>query len=258
MVHRPLPDSQRQLDNGALLAVSTWEGCYPTVFELQLQVRFKVVPRAPLWVGLELREGGLRLNPVTRLLASALLRALKAVANQRGAELTYSLGEHAHAATHVTRSRRMFRSDGAVPLPIMYEGRLGTWHWAQGEWTPVERGPDFFDDRHYYTFALNTAHIDWNSWELVNTPVGPVGMSLFTGQQPIYAVLYDEVDGSARRFMDLEFLPPDDRVPEAELCEVSCPLQGGDRSEQCRGQFEPNLGVLLSEVGFQGAADEAA
>lgn len=234
LVHRPLAGDEAawalSADGRAVLEISE----LPPIWELQIQVRFKVRPSGHLWVGLELRQEAMKLGWVTRQMAYAILKVAQSLAAQRGAELRYTLGddkftERPHIAAPIMGAHRMFRSDGPTKLPITWPGRKGTWHLSDGQWVPVERSSNFFDTDHYFTFILNTPRLDWNTWQLTKLPgLGSLDIATFIGKQPCCSMLYDDGEeevkarcgatataatataGLSRRrlFVDVEWRPP--------------------------------------------------
>jgi len=161
----------------------------------------------------------MQLNMLSRSLSRILLKVARTKAQQRGADLHFAIGDEGtgqnpHIAVPVMGAYRMFRSDEPMTLPITWEGKKGTWHRnASGDWTAIERGENFLDTSHWFTFVINTAHIDWHRWKVENIPaVSELDLGLFWGRQACHGLLFDE-GGQDRHhprriFFDLELSPP--------------------------------------------------
>jgi len=240
LVHKSSEDG-KLVTPAELTAVLEVSGPPTACWEFQLQVRFKIVPKGPVFVGFELQDGPLQLGIFTRGIARAILSVGQSMARQRGADIRYTLGdekegERPHIAIPVTAFLRMFRSDGPVPLPIMHPDKNGTWHLSQGSWQPIERAADLFDTEHYFTLVFNTNYIDFYLWNFVSIPaLGSLDLATLCGSQALHTLIYD--DGEAgrdtaeaedfqrrRAFLEMELLPPHARHEKDEdvaLCAES-------------------------------------
>lgn len=197
------------------------------VWELQVQMRFRVQPKGQIFVGFECREGPLQLGPVSRAFARGALGFGQSLASSRGVDIRITFGDerrgiNPHIAIPVSAFLRMFRSSEPVPLPIMH-APVGTWHSSKGTtWEAIER-PTVLDTEHYWTFAFNAINIDWHMWSLVGIPlIDSIRLSRLMGPQGLFASLYDDGredrEGSAedpaaraRHFVEVEFFPPECR-----------------------------------------------
>mmetsp|Transcript_107651 Transcript_107651/g.229853 ORF Transcript_107651/g.229853 Transcript_107651/m.229853 type:complete len:358 (-) Transcript_107651:67-1140(-) len=222
LVHR-LPDgSVAEPAHSGLLDIS---GPPAAVWELQIQGRFKVMPRGPVLVGAELRDAPMQLGMFTRACARVMLKLAKAMASQRGVEFRYAFGEEGsrqkpHMAGPIMKTFRMFRSDVEMPMPVLWPGTKGTWHVRDGEYEPVDRGSDFFDTTHWFTFVVNTAYVDWHAWKAVHLPaLKALDLGLFWGNQSAHCILFDEggEDGQRRYFFEMEIKSPEQRMQAAAV-----------------------------------------
>ncbi|KAL3937709.1 MAG: hypothetical protein SGBAC_007236 [Bacillariaceae sp.] len=183
------------------LAISNYFKDYKRRFEFQFQIRFKKVPKGPLFLGCE-TESTIKMSRFTRSLVGLLLGMIKRI----NSGFHYSFGskdlteeqvqsgdyEKTHLSFPVEASmdRVVITKPGEDPPTLGQElhespesvrrrRRMG---FGSVEWNTEDT----------FTMCLWNAYMDWIKWKTMNVPgCRPFPMSNVTGSQPVYLCVYE-------------------------------------------------------------------
>jgi len=194
--HRPASCSGEDFAHAALLEASG------SAWELQIQGRFKTEPSVKMRCGGELPRLPLGLGSVMKSMCRFIFTDVTFEKQRNGSEMLHA---------PIIESRRLFRAEDPIALPIVKQEPEGTWEWCDGEWCPLDRMTDYFDTKHYFAFSFNSPHIDFERWRATGIPgIGSLDLSRFFGSKGFSVSLFDDAtDGSSSRcFVDLRLIPP--------------------------------------------------
>lgn len=190
----------------------------PPLWELQVQGRFKVVPNGTLFFAGEMQDKPLLLGMFTRAFLKVALRWVARQARDRGTELRYSLGSKTESPIIAFPMRgfdRIFCTDEPMELPIRGTGdkRKGAWKWRGGEWVETRKSSlTFGPGSGYMTFVFGTKMVDGRIWAASDVPgVGTLDLTRVLDTQPAHVLVFDEVAGARRLFLELIIGPEEGR-----------------------------------------------
>ena len=166
------------------------------MFEVQVQGRFKKVPKGAVYVGAD-AENKLELGLLTRSFCRVILQFVMTMVRN----LHYSFGETAkgddYEISHIvaplfsTMDKIVVTPEGQKPPP------MGTpfpedLEFRKKRLDPVQVENIHIDTSSTYSFSVNTSNMDLCSWTLVNVPMlREMNLNTFSGGCPVRLVSYE-------------------------------------------------------------------